>query len=528
VRADVAHRSIPGMALHSAERFAAAPAILDGDLTMSFEDVASEMLAVGRALIARGVAPGDRVVLWAPNSARWITSALGILATGAWLVPMNTRFKGAEAAFVLNKTSARMLICANGFLGSDSIQMVRDADPGVSALAEVVVIDGPVPNGASSWGDFLAEGAAVDESVVRERIAAIGPDDGSDIVYTSGTTGHPKGVMLRHGASLRAYEGLNEGFGLSEGDRLLIVLPFFHTFGYKAGWMLALLVGATSVPMAVFDPGAVLRATERYRITHMGGAPTIFGAMLDHPARSEVDLSSMRVCVVSAAYVPVELVYRMNDELGLDYSMTGYGLTEVHGIVGVTYADDPPETVANWSCRPLPDTEVRLVDEDGNDVATGERGEVLFRGYTVSNGYLDEPEATAAVFHQDGWLRTGDIAYLREDGYLKVCDRKKDMFIMGGFNVAPAEVEGMLTDWEKIVAVAVVAMPDDHYGEVGAAFVVPASGVSLTAEEVIAYAKGAMANFKVPRRVEVVDALPLNATGKVVKDELRARLAAGA
>jgi acyl-CoA synthetase (AMP-forming)/AMP-acid ligase II len=514
------------MALHSAERFGRAPAIIDGDTTMSFEDVAAEMLTVGRALIARGVGPGDRVVLWAPNSARWVTSALGILATGAWLVPMNTRFKGSEAAFVLRKTGARTLVCANGFLGAESVQMVRDADPELAESIDFVVVDGLAPTGTTSWDDFLDGAASVEMSTVLERIEALGPDDVSDIIFTSGTTGHPKGVMLRHGASMRAFEAYNEGFGIGKGDRLLIVLPFFHTFGYKAGWMLALMVGATSVPMAVFDPEAALRAIEFHRITHLGGAPTIFGALLDHPVRKEVDLSSLRVGVVSAAYVPVELIHKMNDDLSLDYSMTGYGLTEVHGVVGVTYPDDPPETVANWSCRPLPGTEVRLVDDEGNEVPIGDRGEVLFRGYTVSNGYFDEPEATKAVFLDDGWLRTGDIAYLREDGYLKVCDRKKDMFIMGGFNVAPAEVEGMLTDWENIVSAAVVGVPDDHYGEVGVAFVVPASGVSLTPEAVIEYARGAMANFKVPRRVEIVGALPVNATGKVMKDELRARLAA--
>jgi HIP---CoA ligase len=526
VRADLEHGSIPGLALHSAERYGDAPAIIDGATTMSFADVGAEMLTVGRALMARGVEPGDRVVLWAPNSARWITSALGILATGAWLVPMNTRFKGTEAAFILKKTGARVLLCATEFLGADFVGMVREADPSLGARLDIVVVDGSVPVGATSWDDFMAGAATVDEAALRERIEAIGSDDVSDIVFTSGTTGHPKGVMLRHGTSMRAFEAFNEGFGLGRGDRLLIVLPFFHTFGYKAGWMLALMVGATSVPLAVFDPEAALRTIERQRITHLGGSPTIFAALLDHPVRHDVDLASMRVGVVSAAYVPVELVYRMKDELGLDYSMTGYGLTETHGIVGVTYPDDPPETVANWSCRPLPDTEVRLVDGDGNDVALGDRGEVLFRGYSVSNGYFDEPEATAVVFGPDGWLRTGDIAYQREDGYLKVCDRKKDMFIMGGFNVAPAEVEGMLMDWEKIVAAAVVGVPDDRFGEVGAAFVVPASGSTLTPEAVIEYARSVMANFKVPRRVEIVAALPMNATGKVMKDELRARVSA--
>ncbi len=512
------------MALHSAERFGDAPAIIEGDTTLTFNQVAAEMFDVARGLIGLGVAPGDRVALWAPNSAQWITSALGVLAAGARLVPVNTRFKGPEATYVLNKTGARVLLCANGFLGTDAVAMLRDADPDLPALGEVVVIEGAAPRGASSWEGFLLGGQMVPEVDVRARIAAIRPEDVSDVIFTSGTTGHPKGVMLRHGDSLRTFQDVNEGFGLHENDRLLVVLPFFHTFGYKSGWMLALMVGAATVPMAVFDPDNVLHVIKEQGITHMGGAPTIFAALLDHQARNPVDLSSLRVALVSAAYVPIELIYRMREELGLDYSMTGYGLTEVHGVVAFTYPDDPPEVVANWCGRPMPGSEVRIVDDHGEDVALGDRGEVLFRGYNLSDGYYDDPEATRAVFLPDGWMRTGDIAYMNAAGYLKVCDRKKEMFIVGGFNVAPAEVEAMLVAWENIAAVAVVGVPDEHYGEVGVAFVVPAHGVDLTPDQVIAYARKSMANYKVPRQVHLVEALPLNATGKVVKDQLRAQL----
>ncbi len=511
------------MAVHSAERFGDAPAIIEGKSTLTFNQVAAEMVKVTRALIGRGVGSGDRIALWAPNSAQWITSALGVLAAGACLVPLNTRFKGPEAAYILNKTGARLLLCANGFLGADVAAMIKDADPKVSALDDVVVLEGEVPDWASSWEGFLLGGQKVSPVEVHTRIAAMRPEDMSDVIFTSGTTGHPKGVMLRHGDSLRTFQAVNEGFGLHESDRLLVVLPFFHTFGYKSGWMLALMVGATTVPMAVFDPGDVLHAIEEHGITHIGGAPTIFTALLEHQARNPVDLSSLRVALVSAAYVPIELIHRMKEELGLVYSMTGYGLTEVHGVVAFTYPDDPPEIVANWCGRPLPGTEVRVVDDYGQDVALGERGEVLFRGYNVSEGYYDDPEATRAVFLPDGWVRTGDIAYMNAEGYLKVCDRKKEMFIVGGFNVAPAEVEGMLVAWEKISAAAIVGVPDEHYGEVGVAFVVPAHGADLTPDEVIAYARRSMANYKVPRQVQIVDALPLNATGKVVKDQLRAR-----
>jgi HIP---CoA ligase len=302
-------------------------------------------------------------------------------------------------------------------------------------------------------------------------------------------------------------------------------MPFFHCFGYKFGWMLSLMSGATIVPMAVFDAESALLAIERYGITHLGGSPTMFQSLLDQQATQKADVSSMRVATVSAAYVPVDLVHRMRNELGLDYAMTGYGLTEAHATVAITYPDDPPETVANWSGRVLPGLEVRLVDDNGEEVALGERGEILVRGFNVSTGYYNDPEATAAVFQDDGWLHTGDIAYMRSDGYFKVCDRKKDMFIVGGFNVAPAEVEGILTSWEKVSAAAVIGIPDQHYGEVGAAFVVPAPGIDLQPEDVVTYASKVMANYKVPRMVQIVEALPLNATGKILRNELRSWVA---
>jgi HIP---CoA ligase len=517
--------SIPDMVLASADRFGNSIAIIDGDTEMTFAEVGAEMLAAARGLMSLGIEPGDRVALWAPNSARWVVSALGILSCGAWLVPVNTRFKGAEAAHVLRKTGAKGVLSVSDILGADLLDLVRRSDPELPALSKVVILDGEAQPGDTAWDDLVQAGRTVPDSEARTRISAIRPEDVSDIIFTSGTTGRPKGVVLRHGASLVTYRLTNEGWGMSHGDRTLVVMPFFHCFGYKFGWMLSLMTGGTTVPMAVFDPDAALRLIERHGITHIGGSPTMFGALLEHQATVKADLSSLRVATVSAAYVPVELIYRMRDELGLDYAMTGYGLTEAHATVAITYPDDPPEIVANWSGRPLPGVEVRLVDDEGTDVPLGERGEVLVRGFNLSSGYYEEPEATAQVFQPDGWLRTGDVAYMNEDGYFKVCDRKKDMFIVGGFNVAPAEVEGILVSWDKVSAAAVIGVPDDHYGEVGAAFIVPAAGVALASEDVVAFARDAMANYKVPRRVEIVDALPLNATGKVLRNELRALLA---
>jgi HIP---CoA ligase len=483
------------------------------------------MLAAARGLMSLGIEPGDRVALWASNSARWVVSALGILSCGAWLVPVNTRFKGSEAAHLLRKTGAKAVLSVNEMLGTDLVDLVRRSGPELPALSKVVVLEGEAKPGDTAWDDLVQGGHAVPEREVRARINAIRPEDVSDVIFTSGTTGYPKGVVLRHGASLVTYRLANGGWQMAEGDRTLVVMPFFHCFGYKFGWMLSLMTGGTTVPMAVFDPDAALHLIEQHGITHIGGSPTMFGALLEHQVTVKADMSSLRVATVSAAYVPVELVYRMRDELGLDYAMTGYGLTEAHATVAITYPDDPPEVVANWSGRPLPGVEVRLIDDEGKDVPLGERGEILVRGFNVSDGYYEEPEATAAVFQTDGWLRTGDVAYMNEDGYFKVCDRKKDIFIVGGFNVAPAEVEGILTSWDKVSAAAVIGVPDQHYGEVGAAFIVPAAGVALAPDDVVAFARDAMANYKVPRRVQIVDALPLNATGKVLRNDLRALLA---
>jgi acyl-CoA synthetase (AMP-forming)/AMP-acid ligase II len=467
------------------------------------------------------------VALWAPNSAAWITTALGILSIGARLVPLNTRFKGQEAAYILSQCRARTLIAVDGFLGLHYVDMLREADASAPALADTVILDGPRVDGTSSWADFMARGASVDPALVHASIESIRPEDGSDIIFTSGTTGHPKGVMLRHGTSLRCYAAYNGSMQLGPGDRMLVVTPFFHCFGYKAGWMAALMMGATTVPMAVFNPSEALDMIERLRITHTAGAPTMFWAMIDEPALADRDISSLRRAVASAAYVPVELIERMKSDLGIDQPLTGYGLTEAHAIVTVSRPDEPPEMVANWSGRLLEDVEVRIVDDVGRDLPLGERGELLVRGYSIMDGYFDDPAATAAVIDPDGWLHTGDVAYLGPDSYLKVCDRKKDMYVTGGFNVAPAEVESIITDWDLVGVCAVIGVNDDRWGEVGAAFVVPARDVALTAEQVVAYSRERMANYKVPRHVSIVAELPVNATGKVQKNVLREWVADG-
>jgi len=524
MRADLEYRSIPRMALESARRFGDAPAVIDGDIVLSFNDVADVMQRVAASLIASGIEPRDRVALWAPNSSAWITTALGIMAAGAWLVPINTRFRGAEAADIINRAEVRTLFVTSDFLGTDYLSMLNAEASTPSSLTDVVKIPTPYEGDDADWRDFISRGRDVSQEQVHERLSMIGSEDISDIIFTSGTTGTPKGVMLRHGASLRCYESYNTGFCLGEGDRHLIATPFFHCFGYKAGWMLSLLVGAVTIPLPVFDARAAIEIIERHRVTHMPGAPTMYFAMLDEPERVEHDISSLKTAIIGAATIPEELVRRMLIELEIEHLMTGYGLTENHALGFFTRPDDLPSKILTTVGQLAPGLEARLVDQDGHEVGAGTPGEVEFAGYARMAGYYNDAVATDQAFDGD-WLRTGDVGVLDAEGYLTITDRKKDIFVMGGFNVAPAEVEKVLVRLGGVSQVAVVAMPDDRFGEVGAAFVIPRPDTQLIEQDVIDFARLHLANYKVPRKVVIVEELPVNATGKVLKSELRRRLA---
>jgi len=344
-------------------------------------------------------------------------------------------------------------------------------------------------------------------------------------MFTSGTTGLPKGVMVRGGAMIRAFQGWGEALGVTRGDRYLLVNPYFHAFGLNAGIVVCLLGGATDVPVAVFDPGEVLATIERERITVFTGPPALFQQLLNHPALPDHDLSSLRSCVTGAATIPVEMVVAMRERLGFEVVITAYGMTETSGIATYTRAGDPPELVATTSGRAIPDAEVRIADADGHEVPRGTSGEIQVRGFQIMAGYLDDPEATAAAIDPDGWLHTGDIGVMGEDGYIDITDRLKDMFIVGGFNASPAEIERKLIEHPEIGQVAVIGIPDERLGEVGAAFVVAAAGASPLADDVITWCRDRMANFKVPRHVWTVPELPLNASNKVRKDVLRATAA---
>ncbi|MEV0542732.1 FadD3 family acyl-CoA ligase [Nocardia salmonicida] len=471
--------TIPQMVLSAGDRFGDAEAIVDGPLRLSFTDLADRVRRAAGAFAAAGIEKGDRAAIWAPNSAEWIIAAFGLVTAGGVLVPINTRFKAEEAADVVRRSGAELLLVQQGFLGTN-----------YTGPQGVPVID--------LKSDFLASGKPFERTMNGTDIA--------DIIYTSGTTGRPKGVMMNHRQTLRLYSEWCDLADLREGDRYLIVNPFFHTFGYKAGVISSLIRGATILPVPVFEIDRVLELVERERVTMLPGPPTLYHALLDAPDTH--DLSSLRTAVTGAADIPVELIRRVKTELPFQSIMTGYGLTEA-GTATASRPGDSFEQVATTVGTPCDGVEVRIAED----------GEVLVRGYSVMQGYFDDPDATTATIDADGWLHTGDLGSLDLDGRLRINGRKKDMFIVGGFNAYPAEVEAFLLEHPAVAQVAVVGVPDERLGQVGRAFVVAKSPVSEA--ELVSWARDRMAGFKAPRSVRFLDELPLNATGKVMKDQLR-------
>jgi len=327
--------------------------------------------------------------------------------------------------------------------------------------------------------------------------------------------------MTTHGQNLRCFAAWSAIIGLRAEDRYLIVNPFFHGFGYKAGWLAAIMRGATILPQQVFDVPAVLDRIGKERVSVLPGPPTLYQMILAHPDRTTYDLSCLRLAVTGAAAIPVELIRRMRRDLTFETIITGYGLTESTGVVSMCRPEDDPETIATTSGRAIPDVEVRCVNTSGNEVARGTPGEIVVRGYNVMKGYFDDPVATTETVDGAGWLHTGDVGIMDARGYLRITDRLKDMYITGGFNCYPAEIENILHDCADVGQVAVIGVPDERLGEVGMAFVVPAPGTTPTPESIIAWCRENLSNYKVPRRVAIVDALPMNAVGKVTKFVLR-------
>jgi acyl-CoA synthetase (AMP-forming)/AMP-acid ligase II len=501
--------TIPEALAIACTRFADSPAIVDSDIRLDYAALDQLVRRACSGLADMGVGPGDRVAIWMSNSWQWVVAAVAAQWCGASIVPINTRLKAAEASYILQRSRASALVTAADVLGVDLLGSLEAAT--LPDLRQVVTVGHrrrPY-RGAATVTDWQG---LLDARPWRRRPRAR-PSDISDIIFTSGTTGFPKGALCSHERTVRCYWEFAKLTGLRPGDRYLVANPFAHSFGYKAGWLAALMTGCTVYPVPVFSVDTVFSLIENERITVFPGPPTMFRSLLDDRRLHTADLASLRVCVTGSTTIPSDLVRQMIEELGFDHVLSAYGITEAGGAGTICRIGDDIDDVCRTVGRPWPGLELRIIDAKGAQVPARIPGEICLRGYNMV-GYLDDPAATAEVLDDAGWLRTGDVGTVDERGSVTFHDRIKNVVIVGGFNVYPAEVEACLLTHPAIRMAAVVGVTDRRLGEVVRAFVVARRGYGLNAQQVIDFCRERMANFKAPRSVVFVDDIPTTANGK--------------
>jgi fatty-acyl-CoA synthase len=509
----------------AARRWGAREALCFRGRRSTFADVAAGVDRVARGLIALGVRPGDRVALWMPNRPEWIEAAFAVLELGAVLVPVNTRLRTDDVAYILAQSASSTLIVAERSGPVDYLGMVRELVPvdGASRLPalERTVVLGEAPRPATtSWTALLERGAMVEAATLAARGAAVDPADLALLMYTSGTTGFPKGVMHGH-QMIRNVTDRAFRLAITEQDVIMMYLPLFHLFGFSEGMLTSMVTGARQVLTEAFDPDESLALIARERATVLHGFDTHYKELLEAHARQPRDVSSVRTGILAAGMASSIAVARRARAL-FGPLVSGYGMSEFGVGVAIGSLDSTEEQSCEASGYPAPGYEIRVVDpETGHDQPAGTPGEILVRGYTLMRGYYDKPEATTAAIDADGWMHTGDMGLLRPDGHLRFVGRYKDMLKIGGENVDPMEVEAYLVGHPAISLAAVVSYPDARLSEVGVAFVRCEPGASVTAADVIAYCRGRIASFKIPRHVLFVDDFPMTSSGKIQKVALR-------
>jgi fatty-acyl-CoA synthase len=477
-----------------------------------------ELLA--RGLIAAGVEKGDRVGIWGPNSARWTLTQYAAANVGAILVNVNPAYRTSEFSYVMNQSGTKLLVAASSFKTSDYRAMVDETAASNPTLERVVYLD------TDDWDELVAGGEPLQADAMDRRMHGLEPHDPINIQYTSGTTGYPKGATLSHRNILNNGYFTTELIGFTEHDRLCIPVPFYHCFGMVMANLGCTSHGATMViPAPGFDPGVTLEAISRERCTAVYGVPTMFIAMQNHPSFAGLDLasSSLRTGIMAGSICPVEVMKRCVNEMGMEEASIAYGMTETSPVSCQTRVDDDLERRTASIGRVHPHVEIKIVDPaTGETVERGRPGEFCTRGYSVMLGYWDDPERTAEAIDADGWMHTGDLAEMREDGYCNIVGRIKDMVIRGGENIYPREIEEFLFGHPDVEDVQVIGVPDDRYGEELCAWIKLREGAEpLDADRVREFCSGRLAHYKIPRYVLLVDEFPMTVTGKVRKVQMR-------
>jgi fatty-acyl-CoA synthase len=487
------------------------------DIRWTYAELDERVDQVARGLLALGLEPGDRIGIWSPNCAEWVVVQYASARAGVILVNVNPSYRANELRYVLDQSGCRLLIAATAFKTSDYAAMVEEVRPACERLEQVVFL------GTPDWDGLLEQGVGVSENDLRQRAETLQFDDPINIQYTSGTTGFPKGATLSHHNILNNGFFVGEACGYTPDDRICIPVPFYHCFGMVMGNLGATSHGACMViPAPSFEPAATLAAVQEERCTSLYGVPTMFIAQLDHPGFDGYDLSSLRTGIMAGSPCPVEVMRKVLERMHMSGVTICYGMTETSPVSTQTGADDDIEHRTGTVGRVHPHVEVKLIDPaDGRCVARGEPGELCTRGYSVMLGYWEEPDRTAEAIDAADWMHTGDLATMDGDGYVQIVGRSKDMVIRGGENVYPREIEEFLYTHPDVADVQVVGVPDPHYGEEIAAFVIAREGAALDTEAVREFCAGRIAHYKVPRYVICVDEFPMTITGKIQKFKLR-------
>ena len=509
----------------------------DRDLRYTYAEFKEVVEGCARALMALGIEKGDHVAVWGQNVPEWVTLQFATGKVGAVLVTINPAYKSHELKYVLDQSDAAALFMTEGVRDASFLKILQDAVPelveasdGGLSVEELPFLKNVVLMGAKppadlplmSFEGFLQRGEGVSEEELRERQASLDAEDVINMQYTSGTTGFPKGVQLTHANIVKNAFYIGECMKLGPEDRVCIPVPFFHCFGCVLGTLNTVTHEATMVPVESFDAEEVLEAVDRERCTALLGVPTMFIAELDHPDFESYDTSSLRTGIMAGSPCPMEVMKKVVDVMGAKEITIAYGQTESSPVITQTRTDDPLELRVSSVGRKLPDVEVRIVSvETDEDCAPGEQGELLTRGYHVMRGYYKMDEKTDEVIDDEGWLHTGDLAVMDEDGYVRITGRAKDMIIRGGENVYPREIEEFLYTHPEISDVQVYGVPDEKYGEKVAAAIQLRQDSELTAEEVKDYCRENIARYKVPEYVDFVEEYPMTASGKIQKYKLR-------
>ena len=485
-------------------------------LRYTYREFAAAVDEVAAGLMAIGVQIGDRVGIWSPNCAEWVLVQYATARIGAILVTINPAYRVAELEYVLNQSGLSVLVAAESFTHSDCRAMVDQVWDRVPAQ-QVVYLQ------TSDWGDLLAGGEAVPADQLEERSEGLRPGDPINIQYTSGTTGFPKGATLSHRNILNNGFFVGEACGYTHADRVCIPVPFYHCFGMVLGNLACTTHGsAMVVPAAGFDAGASLRACEQERCTSLYGVPTMFIAELGEPDLDDYDLSSLRTGIMAGSPCPVEVMKQVVDRMNMDEVTIAYGMTETSPVSTQTSVNDSLDKRVSTVGRAHPHVEIRIADpETGDTVARGVAGEFMTRGYSVMLGYWDDEARTAEAIDDEGWMHTGDLAVMDDDGYINIVGRIKDMIIRGGENVYPREIEEYLYHHPEVVEVQVIGVPDARYGEEIMAWVQPRDGAALDADAIKDFCRGQIAHYKVPRYVKFTDEFPMTITGKIQKYLMR-------